>query len=39
MQLDHFVIAASDWERSNPFYRYVLGAELVEQSPGKHASS
>jgi len=28
-RLDHCVIAVSDWERSNGFYRDVLGAELV----------
>lgn len=28
--LDHVVIAVSDWERSNAFYRDVCGAELVE---------
>jgi catechol 2,3-dioxygenase-like lactoylglutathione lyase family enzyme len=28
--LDHCVIAVTDWERSNAFYRDVLGAELVE---------
>jgi catechol 2,3-dioxygenase-like lactoylglutathione lyase family enzyme len=27
---DHTVIRVSDWERSNAFYRDVLGAELVE---------
>ena len=27
--LDHVVIAVSDWERSNAFYRDVMGAELV----------
>jgi len=37
MQLDHFVIAVSNWERSNAFYKDVLGAELVEQSPGRWA--
>ena len=26
--LDHAVIAVSDWERSNAFYRDVVGAEL-----------
>ncbi len=30
--LDHVVIAVSDWERSNRFYREVLGAELVERA-------
>jgi catechol 2,3-dioxygenase-like lactoylglutathione lyase family enzyme len=29
VKLDHFVIAVSDWERSNAFYRDVCGAELV----------
>jgi catechol 2,3-dioxygenase-like lactoylglutathione lyase family enzyme len=28
-KLDHCVIAVSNWERSNRFYRDVLGAELV----------
>jgi len=28
--LDHCVIAVSDWERSNAFYRDVLGAEIVQ---------
>jgi len=35
--LDHVVIAVSDWERSNAFYRDVLGAELVELSRGRWA--
>jgi catechol 2,3-dioxygenase-like lactoylglutathione lyase family enzyme/quinol monooxygenase YgiN len=30
IELDHLVIAVSDWERSNAFYRDVLGAELIE---------
>src|SRR5438309_11486550 len=30
MRLDHVVIAVSDLERSNAFYRDVLGAEVVE---------
>ncbi|MGI8593977.1 MAG: VOC family protein [Solirubrobacteraceae bacterium] len=29
MKLDHCVIHVSDWERSNAFYRDVLGAEVV----------
>ena len=29
IRLDHVVIAVSDWERANPFYRDVCGAELV----------
>ena len=31
VRLDHVVIHVSDWERSNAFYRDVLGAELVER--------
>ena len=34
---DHCVIAVSDWERSNAFYREVLGAEIVETGPGRWA--
>jgi catechol 2,3-dioxygenase-like lactoylglutathione lyase family enzyme len=30
---DHVVIAVSDWERSNAFYRDVLGAEIVPRGP------
>jgi catechol 2,3-dioxygenase-like lactoylglutathione lyase family enzyme len=37
MRLDHVVIAVSDWERSNAFYRDVLGAELVELDKGRYA--
>ena len=29
VRLDHCVVHVSDWERSNAFYRDVLGAELV----------
>jgi catechol 2,3-dioxygenase-like lactoylglutathione lyase family enzyme len=32
--LDHCVIHVSDWERSNPFYRDVIGAELVRRGGG-----
>jgi catechol 2,3-dioxygenase-like lactoylglutathione lyase family enzyme len=32
--LDHVVIAVSDWERSNAFYRDVVGAEVVARGPG-----
>ena len=35
--LDHVVIAVSDWERSNAFYRHVLGAEVVELDRGRYA--
>ena len=34
LRLDHVVIAVSDWERSNAFYRDVLGAEVVERAGG-----
>jgi catechol 2,3-dioxygenase-like lactoylglutathione lyase family enzyme len=37
VSLDHCVIAVSDWERSNRFYRDVLGAELVELEKGRFA--
>ena len=29
--IDHCVIAVSDWERSNEFYRAVLGAQVRQQ--------
>ena len=35
--LDHVVVAVSEWERSNAFYRDVLGAELVELDKGRFA--
>ncbi len=34
MRIDHCVIAVSDWERSNAFYRDVLGAEIVQRETG-----
>jgi catechol 2,3-dioxygenase-like lactoylglutathione lyase family enzyme len=34
VSLDHVVIAVSDWERSNAFYRDVLGAEIVPRGMG-----
>jgi catechol 2,3-dioxygenase-like lactoylglutathione lyase family enzyme len=37
MRLDHVVVAVSDWERSNAFYRDVLGVELVEIEYGRVA--
>jgi catechol 2,3-dioxygenase-like lactoylglutathione lyase family enzyme len=39
VRLDHVVIHVSDWERSNAFYRDVLGAELIEKGddgPSRH---
>lgn len=29
LRIDHTIIGVSDWEASNRFYRYVLGAELI----------
>ena len=37
VELDHVVIAVSDWDRSNRFYRDLLGAELVELTRGRWA--
>ncbi len=34
VSLDHCVIHVSDWERSNAFYRDVIGAELVPRGAG-----
>ncbi len=34
VKLDHCVIQVSDWERSNAFYRDVLGAEVVPVGAG-----
>jgi catechol 2,3-dioxygenase-like lactoylglutathione lyase family enzyme len=34
VRLDHCVVHVSDWERSNAFYRDVLGAELVWAGAG-----
>ena len=36
-KLDHCVIHVSDWDASNPFYRDVLGAELVDRGHGTWA--
>jgi catechol 2,3-dioxygenase-like lactoylglutathione lyase family enzyme len=35
--LDHVVIAVSDYETSNLFYRDVLGLEIVELDRGRYA--
>jgi catechol 2,3-dioxygenase-like lactoylglutathione lyase family enzyme len=37
LRIDHFVIAVSDWEVSNAFYRDVVGAEVVPSGPGRVA--
>jgi len=34
ISLDHCVIHVSDWNRSNPFYRDVMGAELIRNRKG-----
>jgi catechol 2,3-dioxygenase-like lactoylglutathione lyase family enzyme len=34
VKLDHCVIKVTEWERSNAFYRDVLGAELVARPVG-----
>jgi catechol 2,3-dioxygenase-like lactoylglutathione lyase family enzyme len=34
VRLDHCVIAVSDWERSNAFYRDVVGATVLERGAG-----
>src|SRR5512139_2799430 len=34
IKLDHCVIHVSNWQRSNAFYRDVMGAELVEIGAG-----
>jgi catechol 2,3-dioxygenase-like lactoylglutathione lyase family enzyme len=34
VRLDHVVIHVSNWERSNRFYREVLGVEVVERGSG-----
>jgi catechol 2,3-dioxygenase-like lactoylglutathione lyase family enzyme len=34
VRLDHCMVHVSDWERSNAFYRDVLGAELVQAGAG-----
>lgn len=37
IRLDHCVVHVSDWDRSNAFYRDVVGAELVEVGAGRWA--
>jgi len=36
-RLDHCVIAVSDWEASNAFYRDVVGAEILDVGAGRFA--
>jgi catechol 2,3-dioxygenase-like lactoylglutathione lyase family enzyme len=37
VKLDHCVIHVSDWERSNVFYRDVVGVQLVDRGHGTWA--
>jgi catechol 2,3-dioxygenase-like lactoylglutathione lyase family enzyme len=37
IELDHSVVAVSDWDVSNRFYRDVVGADLVPAGPGRVA--
>jgi catechol 2,3-dioxygenase-like lactoylglutathione lyase family enzyme len=37
VRLDHSIVAVSDWDVSNRFYRDVVGAELIEHEPGRTA--
>ncbi len=37
IKFDHCVVHVSDWERSNAFYRDVVGAELVRTPAGRTA--
>ena len=32
-EIDHTVVTVTDWERSNAFYRDVLGATVVPRGP------
>jgi catechol 2,3-dioxygenase-like lactoylglutathione lyase family enzyme len=36
-RLDHCVVHVTEWDRSNAFYRDVLGAELIERGEGTWA--
>jgi catechol 2,3-dioxygenase-like lactoylglutathione lyase family enzyme len=37
VDIDHSVLAVSDWDRSNAFYRDVLGAEVISLESGRYA--
>jgi catechol 2,3-dioxygenase-like lactoylglutathione lyase family enzyme len=37
IKLDHCVIHVTDWDRSNQFYRDVLGAQLIDRGDGAWA--
>lgn len=34
IDLDHCVIHVTDWDRSNRFYREVMGAEIIQRGAG-----
>jgi catechol 2,3-dioxygenase-like lactoylglutathione lyase family enzyme len=36
-RLDHSVIAVSDWDTSNAFYRDIVGAEILDVGGGRFA--
>ena len=36
-RLDHSVIAVSDWDRSNAFYRDIVGAAIIDVGGGRFA--
>ena len=38
LRLDHSVVAVSDWDVSNRFYRDVVGAQLVPVGPGSRVA-
>ena len=37
VRLDHSIVAVSDWEVSNRFYRDIVGAELIPHGEGRVA--
>jgi catechol 2,3-dioxygenase-like lactoylglutathione lyase family enzyme len=37
IRLDHSVVAVSDWDISNRFFRDIVGAEILEHEPGRFA--
>jgi catechol 2,3-dioxygenase-like lactoylglutathione lyase family enzyme len=37
IKFDHCVVHVSDWQRSNAFYRDVLGAQLIKTGTGRTA--
>ena len=37
VKFDHCVVHVSDWDRSNAFYRDVMGAEIVRSEPNRYS--